>query len=254
MGETTRNVVAPRAARTGGSARGRGARGLGRRGKCGGDADVVHALRQRAASALAVAQAGPGAGEGRAVHRLRGALDAPRAVRQWGTSPAPYCRARLAVRGVRSRARSCTRSPSQDGSLLGLGAAGFDGAGVRDRRRDRAATAAPAAGTSRAAARVSWAGTARRSSTSHSRHRRGRMAFDAFLKLDGIPGDSTDQTHKGEIDVMSFSWGESQRGRGPRAEAAGAARARSRSRTSTSGSRRTRPRRFSSRPARAAST
>ena len=36
------------------------------------------------------------------------------------------------------------------------------------------------------------------------------MAFDAFLKLDGIPGDSTDATHKGEIDVMSFSWGESQ--------------------------------------------
>jgi type VI secretion system secreted protein Hcp len=35
------------------------------------------------------------------------------------------------------------------------------------------------------------------------------MAFDAFLKIDGISGDSTDQTHKGEIDVMSFSWGES---------------------------------------------
>lgn len=35
-------------------------------------------------------------------------------------------------------------------------------------------------------------------------------AFDYFLKLDGIPGESTDAKHKGEIDVMSWSWGESQ--------------------------------------------
>jgi|SRR5579862_1448039 type VI secretion system secreted protein Hcp len=33
------------------------------------------------------------------------------------------------------------------------------------------------------------------------------MAFDAFLKLDGIEGESTDQKHKGEIEVLSFSWG-----------------------------------------------
>jgi len=32
------------------------------------------------------------------------------------------------------------------------------------------------------------------------------MAFDAFLKIDGIPGESTNQKHKGEIDVLAFSW------------------------------------------------
>ncbi len=31
--------------------------------------------------------------------------------------------------------------------------------------------------------------------------------FDAFLKIDGIKGESADAKHKGEIDVMSFSWG-----------------------------------------------
>jgi type VI secretion system secreted protein Hcp len=35
-------------------------------------------------------------------------------------------------------------------------------------------------------------------------------AFDYFLKLDGIPGESTDKAHAGEIDVLSWSWGESQ--------------------------------------------
>jgi type VI secretion system secreted protein Hcp len=38
------------------------------------------------------------------------------------------------------------------------------------------------------------------------------MAYDAFLKLDGIEGESTDKDHKGEIDIMSFSLGESQVG------------------------------------------
>jgi type VI secretion system secreted protein Hcp len=31
---------------------------------------------------------------------------------------------------------------------------------------------------------------------------------DYFLKIDGIQGGSVDSTHKGEIDVESFSWGE----------------------------------------------
>jgi type VI secretion system secreted protein Hcp len=31
---------------------------------------------------------------------------------------------------------------------------------------------------------------------------------DYFLKLDGIPGESKDAKHKGEIDLESFSWGE----------------------------------------------
>jgi type VI secretion system secreted protein Hcp len=36
--------------------------------------------------------------------------------------------------------------------------------------------------------------------------------FDAFLKLDGIKGESADAKHKGEIDIKSFSWGMSQSG------------------------------------------
>ena len=38
------------------------------------------------------------------------------------------------------------------------------------------------------------------------------MAVDYFLKLDGIPGESTDAKHKGEIDLVAFSWGVSQAG------------------------------------------
>ena len=38
------------------------------------------------------------------------------------------------------------------------------------------------------------------------------MAFDAFLKLDGIEGESADHKHKGEIEVLSFSWGISNTG------------------------------------------
>jgi type VI secretion system secreted protein Hcp len=38
------------------------------------------------------------------------------------------------------------------------------------------------------------------------------MAVDYFLKLDGIPGESADAKHKGEIDVLAFSWGVSQPG------------------------------------------
>jgi type VI secretion system secreted protein Hcp len=32
------------------------------------------------------------------------------------------------------------------------------------------------------------------------------MAFDAFLKIEGIEGDSQDSKHKGEIEVLSFHW------------------------------------------------
>ena len=38
------------------------------------------------------------------------------------------------------------------------------------------------------------------------------MAFDAFLKIDGIEGESIDTTHKGEIQIHSFSWGMSNTG------------------------------------------
>jgi type VI secretion system secreted protein Hcp len=33
------------------------------------------------------------------------------------------------------------------------------------------------------------------------------MAYDAFLKLDGIDGESQKDGHEGEIDILSFSWG-----------------------------------------------
>ena len=33
------------------------------------------------------------------------------------------------------------------------------------------------------------------------------MAIDMFLKIDGITGDSLDSKHKGEIDILSWSWG-----------------------------------------------
>ena len=32
------------------------------------------------------------------------------------------------------------------------------------------------------------------------------MAVDMFLKLDGIPGESQDKTHKDWIDILSWSW------------------------------------------------
>jgi type VI secretion system secreted protein Hcp len=36
------------------------------------------------------------------------------------------------------------------------------------------------------------------------------MAFDAFMKIDGIPGESTDDKHKDWIEILSYSWGASQ--------------------------------------------
>jgi len=35
------------------------------------------------------------------------------------------------------------------------------------------------------------------------------MAYDAFLKLDGVDGESQKENHTKEIDIMSFSWGAS---------------------------------------------
>ena len=58
------------------------------------------------------------------------------------------------------------------------------------------------------------------------------MAFDAFLKIEGIEGESTDKAHPGEIEISSFSWGVSNTA-AARPEAA-AEPARPRSRTSTS--------------------
>ncbi len=44
-----------------------------------------------------------------------------------------------------------------------------------------------------------------------------------FLKLDGISGESVDATHKGEIDVEAWSWGESNAGGSPAGGGGGAA-------------------------------
>jgi type VI secretion system secreted protein Hcp len=38
------------------------------------------------------------------------------------------------------------------------------------------------------------------------------MAVDMFMKIGDIAGESVDDKHKGEIEVMSFSWGASQSG------------------------------------------
>jgi type VI secretion system secreted protein Hcp len=38
------------------------------------------------------------------------------------------------------------------------------------------------------------------------------MAVDYFLKLDGIDGESQDKTHKGDIDLHSWSWGATNQG------------------------------------------
>jgi type VI secretion system secreted protein Hcp len=40
------------------------------------------------------------------------------------------------------------------------------------------------------------------------------MAFDAFLKIDGIKGESVDAKHKDEIVLESFNWGVSNAGAG----------------------------------------
>ncbi len=36
------------------------------------------------------------------------------------------------------------------------------------------------------------------------------MATDYFLKIDGIPGDSVEKNHAGEIKVVTWAWGETQ--------------------------------------------
>lgn len=33
------------------------------------------------------------------------------------------------------------------------------------------------------------------------------MAYDAFLKIDGVTGESQKDKHKGEVEILSFSWG-----------------------------------------------
>jgi type VI secretion system secreted protein Hcp len=47
------------------------------------------------------------------------------------------------------------------------------------------------------------------------------MAFDSFLKIDVIPGESTDDKHKDWIEVLSFSHGVSQPASGSSSTAGG---------------------------------
>ena len=51
------------------------------------------------------------------------------------------------------------------------------------------------------------------------------MASDFFLKLEGIDGESTDDKHKGELDIESFSWGVTQLGTGGYGGGGGAGKA-----------------------------
>src|SRR5262245_52108189 len=50
------------------------------------------------------------------------------------------------------------------------------------------------------------------------------MPVNMFLKLAGIDGESTDAKHKGEIDVLAWSWGLSQEGGSPAGGGGGAGR------------------------------
>ena len=49
-------------------------------------------------------------------------------------------------------------------------------------------------------------------------------AVDYFLKIDGIQGESQDKTHKNEIEIESFSWGESNSGTASKGGGMGAGR------------------------------
>jgi type VI secretion system secreted protein Hcp len=51
------------------------------------------------------------------------------------------------------------------------------------------------------------------------------MAVDMFLALDGIKGESADKTHKGEIDVLAWSWGLSNSGTFHQGEGGGTGKA-----------------------------
>ena len=50
------------------------------------------------------------------------------------------------------------------------------------------------------------------------------MPLEMFLKLSGIEGESSDAKHKGEIDVLAWSWGLSQEAGSPAGSGGGAGR------------------------------
>ena len=50
------------------------------------------------------------------------------------------------------------------------------------------------------------------------------MAVDAFLKIDGVEGESDDLVHRGEIEVESWKWGAQQPGTSAFGKGSGAGR------------------------------
>lgn len=48
---------------------------------------------------------------------------------------------------------------------------------------------------------------------------------DYFLKLDGVEGESSDEKHRGEIEILSWSWGATQMGTGGHGGGGGAGKA-----------------------------
>lgn len=48
------------------------------------------------------------------------------------------------------------------------------------------------------------------------------MAHDRFLKIDGIKGESTDDKHKDEIEILAYTWSISQSSAGGRSTGGGA--------------------------------
>ena len=61
------------------------------------------------------------------------------------------------------------------------------------------------------------------------------MAFDCFLKLEGIEGESLDQNHKGEIELLSINWGATQSGTSGYGGGSGGGRGRRRRNSRASG-------------------
>ncbi len=53
----------------------------------------------------------------------------------------------------------------------------------------------------------------------------GAAQADYYLKLEGVDGESASDTHKGEIDIQSFSWGVSQTAMGSTGGGAGSGKA-----------------------------
>jgi type VI secretion system secreted protein Hcp len=51
------------------------------------------------------------------------------------------------------------------------------------------------------------------------------MAVDMFLKLTGITGEAKDSVHKGEIDILAWSWGVSNSGSAHQGGGAGSGKA-----------------------------